>query len=625
MSNHDPHATPHTDHEIEHEVETIHVPRGKSRARYVMTIILLIFILIIFVVSDLFQSAFSRSGGSSGDQPFMEWTHPSGGTRSVGARDFVLERRRTEDFYRVLGVDRKQMRDLTSDENIARNVIMDELAREAGVEFTDAELKALIKQRFGDSATYRGILDAVHVSASDFQDELRRVMRINRYQSLVGDLLAQPDPAEIESAWKKQHTEHSLQVATFRVSSDDPEVALNLPDDAGVKAWYDGLDAMRKRSLFSADWRSERASAELAYFNFESGDATALLAAFPRPEGTDLEQLAKDYHNQFAHLRFRRPEEKADATDARERLYFTFDEVADRARAESQVHAALVDWSNALRARIAQGETVDIASEAVAMGLSFFREATPKSQLDWSTMPDLGAPALADGIMRAARGDKFVSLLVTDKLIVLGRVTERVESGAPPYEEIADRALIEWRKEKAVEVARARADKLFIACQPPKIENLQPQATADAESFAAKAQEVGVEVVDTGWIDQSNLPTDVLAEDPDIEHFKRELRLAARSALQSVPDAVLGPYTSTDKSRIFVVRYVGSREPETLAIEPREFQGLRQTAERERQREVGEDLFGVKGIERSFGMRFPGRVDNEIPPEAGIPPEEQQG
>jgi len=117
----------------------------------------------------------------------------------------------------------------------------------------------------------------------------------------------------------------------------------------------------------------------------------------------------------------------------------------------------------------------------------------------------------------------------------------------------------------------------------------------------------------------------VLAEDPDIEHFKRELRLAARSALQSVPDAVLGPYTSTDKSRIFVVRYVGSREPETLAIEPREFQGLRQTAERERQREVGEDLFGVKGIERSFGMRFPGRVDNEIPPEAGIPPEEQQG
>ncbi len=627
MSNHDPKSPEHLAHEVEQEVETIHVPRGKSRARYVMTIGLLVFILVIFVVSDLFQGMFARRGGSGPEGPFMEWNHPRLGTRSVGARDFVLERRRVEDFYRVLGVDRRQLRDLTSDDNIARTLILDELAQEAGVEFTDSELRALIKERFTDAATYKQILEAVRVTPTDFQEVLRRMMRVQRYEQSLAELVAQPDAAEIEKNWKEQHKQHSLEVVTFPASSDDPEVALNLPDDAGFAAWYDGLDATRKRQLFAAQWKPERAAAELAYFAFEGGDATALIARYPRPEGTDLDQLARDFHSQFAHLRFRRPEEKTDAADARERLYFTFDEVADRARVEAQAHAAMLDWSNDLRSRIAAGTEVDLAGEAVALGVAYSREATPKSQLEWSAAPELGGPVLSDSVMRASRGDRFISAMVTEKQIVLGRVIERLEAGAPPYSEVADAVIVEWRKDKAQELARARAGKLVEACKPPIVEGVQSQPIADAETFAVKAAELGAAVESTGWIDQSKLPVDVAPEEGHLQHFLRELKLGARSALTSIPDAVMGPYTSTDKTRVFVARYIGSRDAPEVRIEPREFRGLEANALRDSQQKVSENLFGKAGLELNFGLRFPGRTESEegIPPEGVDVPVEEQG
>jgi hypothetical protein len=627
MSKHDPQSPEPSAHEVEQEVETIHVPRGKSRARYVMTIGLLVFILVIFVVSDLFQGMFARRGGGGSDGPFMEWNHPRLGQRSVGMRDWVLERRRVEDFYRVLGVDRRQLRDLTGDENIARTLILDELALEAGVEFTDAELRALIKERFGDGATYKQILDTVQVAPADFQEVLRRMMRVQRYESSLSELVAQPDAEQIEKSWKEQHKQHSLEVVTFPASSDDPEVALNLPDEAGFAAWYDALDAVRKRQLFQAQWKAERVSAELAFFAFEGGDATALIARYPRPEGTDPEQLARDFHSQFAHLRFRRPEEKADAADARERLYFTFDEVAERARAEAQAHAALLDWSNDLRSRIAAGAEVDLAAEAVALGLSYSREATPKSQLEWSAAQTLGGPTLSDSIMRASRGDRFISALVTEKQMVLGRVIERVEAGAPPYAEVADAVVVEWRKDKAQELARQRAGKLVEACKPPLVDGVQAQPMANAEAFAVKAAELGAAVESTDWFDQSKLPVDVAEGEAHVQHFLRELKLGARSALNSIPDAVLGPYTATDKARVFVARYIGSRDAPEVVIEPREFRGLESNARRESQQKVSDELFGKAGLERNFGLRFPGRAEPEdaVPPIEGEEAPAQQG
>ncbi len=628
MSTHDPKhpapSAPGVEREVEQEVEAIHVPRGKSRARYVLTIVLLIFILVIFVVSDLFQGAFSRSG-RGGEGPFVEWDHPRLGRRTIGDRDFVLERRRVEDFYRVLGVDRRQLRELTSDENIARTVIVDELAREAGVEFTDSELRDFVKGRFNDAATYTQMLRGAQVSAVDFEAVLRRMLRIQRYEALLTELVSQPDAVEIEKAWKEQHKQHSLELVTFRVDLDDPQLLAKLPDQAGLSTWYDGLDNLRKRQMFSADWRPERVGAELAYFSLDGGDASALIARYPRPEGVDVEQLARDFHSQFAHLRFRRAEEKADAADARERLYYSFEEVAERARAEALAHAAWLDFANELRSKGAAGGEVELASEAVALGLAFVRESAPKSQLDWTATPTLGSPVLSEAVMRASRGDRFVSPMVTDKHLILGRVTERLEAGAPAFAEVAARVEEEWRKDQAYEMARADAGKLVEACKPPIVDGVQAQPQADSAHFAAQAAELGREAVLVDWFDAARLPTDVGEGEGDVQHFLRELKLGARSAITSIPDAVMGPYTSTDKQRVFVPRYIGNREPPQVTIEPREFRGLESNALRASREQTSKELFGRAGLERNFGLRFPRRADAPPEGEDGAPPAEDAG
>jgi hypothetical protein len=627
MSKNEPQESQPATPEVEQEVETIHVPRGKSRARYLFTIGLLIFILIIFVVSDLFQSVVSRQRTSS-DEPFMEWNHPRLGLRSIGYRDFVLERKQFEDFYAVLGVDRRQSRDLTDDESIARTLILDELAIEAGIEYTDDELRSMIRERFGDAATFKQILAARQVAAPDFQETLRRMLRVQRYESMLADLVAQPDPAEIERVWREQHKEHALEFASFRADASEPQVLAELPDAAGLSTWYDALDVNRKRQLFGAQFKPERVSLELAYFPFEGADGAALNARFPRPEGTDLAALAREFHTNFAHLRFRRPEEKVDAADARERLYFTFDEVAERAQAEALAHAAFMDWARDVRARQDAGALADLAGEATALGLRYIRETSPKTQMEWSSFPDVGGAVLADAAMRASRGDRFISGAVTEKVLLVGRVLERLESGPPPFAEVAEAAATEWKNERAQKMARDRAGQLVEACKPPLENGVQPQPIAgSSEEFAQKAAEQGVAVVSTDWFDQATLPNDAGPSDDDLRHFLRELKGSARTALSTIPNAVMGPYVSTDKSRVFVARYIGVREAPEVKLAPRDFRSLQATAQRQRQEQFSKELLGQAGLERNFGLRFPGRTGedpNAPPPELSDEPQGPQ-
>jgi len=627
MSKNEPQESQPATPEVEQEVETIHVPRGQSRARYLFTIGLLIFILIIFVVSDLFTSLAQRQRTSS-DAPFMEWNHPRLGPRSIGARDFVMERKSFEDFYAVLGVDRRQARDLTDDESIARTLILDELAVEAGIEYTDDELRSMIRERFGDAATFKQMLSTRQVAAPVFQETLRRMLRVQRYESILAELIGQPDPTEIERAWREQHKEHSLEFASFRADANEPQVLAELPDAAGLSAWYDALDVNRKRQLFGAQFKPERVSLELAYFPFEGADGAALSARFPRPEGTDVAALAREFHTNFAHLRFRRPEEKLDAADARERLYFTFDEVAERAQAEALAHAAFMDWARDVRARQDAGALADLAGEATALGLRYIRETSPKSQMEWSSFPDVGGAVLADAAMRASRGDRFIAGAVTEKALLVGRVLERLESGPPPFAEVAEGAVTEWKNERAQKLARDRAGLLVEACKPPLENGVQPQPVAKTtEEFAQKAAEQGVAVVSTDWFDQAKLPNDTAGSDDDLQHFLRELKAGARSALTTIPNAVMGPYVSTDKSRVFVARYIGVREAPEVRVAPRDFRSLEANAQRQRLDQFSKDLLGEAGLERNFGLRFPGRTGedpNAPPPELSNEPQGPQ-
>lgn len=634
MSKHqEPEHTP-TPEELAAGDEPVHVPKGQSRARFLIILGLMIFTLVIYVVPSEFTQFFRAS--DPGETSYVTWQHPTDGPQTMGGRDFVGEKRKLQNLLYAIGANR--MNDFLEDEQVGRMLVLDRLALDAGIQITDNELRQTIRDGgfivlsrpsakveagfpefflqvppFGDAATFARVLDSVGTTAVDFQETLRTLLRIERYESMLS-LAAQPRPADIESAWKKAHQQYGFELVTFDVEAAAQEVASRTADEATLRGWFDALDANTKRTRFSADWVAERTSAELLIWNLaDTAEPTKLLEKFPLMEGVDTEALAKDYYNQFANVRFRRAEENAAGATAAERLYKPYEEVADLARRESRIHRALVDYSADAQMRLRSNLTSDqLALEAAEFGLAYVRDDEPRTQADWSTYPGVGDAMLAERILRASRSDRFIPLYVGPTSIVFGRTLTRVEASAPAYEAVADKVLVEWRKDQSFELANSKAQQLFEACVGTA--NTPEALVIDSATFAAKAQAQGATVVDAGWIDEADLTGDSVDNPTERDHFLRELAFSGRTLLRLADSTVGAPLVASDRSRIFVARKVGVRDPESIAIEPREFQQLAGQASLERSRDVRDQLIGLKGLEARYGLSFPGRRKPETPP-----------
>jgi hypothetical protein len=188
-------------------------------------------------------------------------------------------------------------------------------------------------------------------------------MRINRYEALVEGVLATPAPEQLEKQWKDRNQEYAFDVIAVDVAASNDAAAAALPADPELKTWYDALP--NKQRAFQAEWKPERASAELLSWRVDGDEPAMLLGKYPRPEGADLEQLAKDYYKQFANVRFRRPG-KTEATDVRDRC--TSRRCGDKARRESDLPAR---WSFQRGSGPHRGRRkVDLAAEATNYGPS---------------------------------------------------------------------------------------------------------------------------------------------------------------------------------------------------------------------------------------------------------------
>ena len=627
MSNpQEPESTP-TPEELAAGDEPVHVPKGQSRTRFLIILGLMIFTLVIYVVPSEFTQIFRAS--DPGETSYVAWQHPTDGPQVMGGREFVGQKRKLQNLLYVIGANR--MNDFLEDEQVGRMLVLDRLAYDAGIQITDSELRQTIRDGgfivlsrpsakveagfpefflqvppFGDAATFARVLDSVGTTAVDFQETLRTLLRIERYESFLS-LAAQPRPADIEAAWKKQHQQYGFELVSFDVEAAAEEVATRTAEEGKLRSWYDGLDPNNKRMRFTADWVAERSSAELLIWNVaDTTVPTKLLEKFPLTDGVDAEQLAKDYYNQFANVRFRRAEENAAGATAAERLYKPYEEVAEDARRESRIHRALVDYSTDAQARLRTGLTSDqLALEAAEFGLAYVRDDEPRTQVDWSTYPGVGDAMLAERILRASRADRFVPLYVGPTSIVFGRTLVRVEASAPAYEAVADKVLAEWRKDQSFELANGKAQGLFESCTAGAT---TPEALViDSATFAAKAQAAGATVIDAGWIDEADLTGDSVDNPTERDRFLRELAFTGRTLLRLADSTVGSPLVASDKSRIFIARKVGVRDPESIAIEPREYQQLAGQASLERVRDVRDQLIGLKGLEARYGLAFPGR------------------
>src|SRR5688572_26531963 len=121
--------------EVDPEEEIVHVPKGQSRLRFVLTLSLTLFVLVIFTVGDQIMSTLGRRPSS---EDYMSWVHPTRGRQSLSGPKFFEVKRALDSFY-YAATGQSLSNEAGSDKNVAYQIITERLAQEAGVEVPDVE------------------------------------------------------------------------------------------------------------------------------------------------------------------------------------------------------------------------------------------------------------------------------------------------------------------------------------------------------------------------------------------------------------------------------------------------------------------------------------------------------
>jgi hypothetical protein len=610
----------------------IYVPRGKNRWTYITILVLMIFTLVTFVVP--WDMLLAPRGGAS--RAYMSWEHPRLGERTVSALEFQSQQRELARFFHVFGGDDSAY----SEEATARFLVTEALAEEAGVQFGESELAQFILRTFGSKEAYEQRLSRITTPA-EFEATAERVLRTDRYQSLIASATSLPGAEGIEEAYNEKHQQYAFDAIGLAVEPLIATARSEATDEEALKTWY--AEQPPRSGAFAEDWREARFSVEQVGWRVGSADPAGLLAAYPAPEGTDAAQAARQYYDANFHTRFLRGE-PATGPDGEPSLYHPFEEVQAEAEREAPIQRALQGWRDDLATRLAAGEGVDLAAEAASLGLEhvpasppstlerFRGEPAPESEDGSDGEGEAGgegeaedAPAplagfvgryVEDAVRRAdpATGLSLRPVVEKDALLVL-RVVEREEAAPAPFDEVRDKVVEEWSKQRASTIALERVRESY--------ENLKSKDTAGGlrpvatpEDFAAEAAAMGVEVEHRDWFDPS-VPVAEGVEETPLEAYAR--RVARRLALAE--GELSEPELDTTKTKAWMLRGAGKRPPAEVDIEPREYQELQWLAMSKVDRKDG-DLFSFEGLEKRYGLHLAsGRADEAPPPEAPSEPE----
>lgn len=615
----------------EHDDELIVTKVGHSKARFLMILGLMVFTLIVFVIPGSFQSAF-RSGSSIGET-ILSFRGPDGSTVERDWASFIDAKRRLDDFYRVQG-----LRVDIEDDDVATFLVLDELARAEGIEVSNREVADAILTGFirpgskwgivrplQTKEAYEQTLAGWRIKAQRFEGTVRQVLRVERYKSFLSAAACWPEPTEIEASWKESHQEYAYEYVEIPSSAFEEAAAADLPADEELATWYEELPA--RRSVFDDEFRQAKTAATL--IGIRAGgdeDGAGLLARYPRPEDEDPTELARTYYDEVAHRRFVRPEPLEGVELASERLYFPFEEVQAEAEREAPLQRALVEWLQDLQNRMADGEEVDLAAEAAELGLHHEADGVAREHQEWVDH-ELGGPFVASAL-RSPGPNGLTDNVVTDKGgLFVGLVTETVEAGLPPFEEIRERVVEEWTKERAGELALEAAEQLreaLLAQAEPAPEDedddadpaadAEPAMVVSAETFRSAAEAAGWTVGTRDWLSgytftsmdfqgQSfQIPESPLSKDPNGEE-PANAYIAGQMALEDLPAGGLSEAgLANDGEHAYVVRSLGSRDPAAVRMSREDWDEARMQAFAEKAVEFEERFFGRERLERDYDL-----------------------
>lgn len=592
--------------------DALHVPKGVSRTTFVFLVGLIIFLMVIWLVPGSIMSMFS------GDRNPVRasFTLPSGKKVEWRASDVLNVHRAYNDaleFDPYLGLILGVQRANSDTAQLTRLMVVDRIAQEAGIEISDADLAAHLRENlemqrmtpedFRSYVRQRGLQEAA------VESSLRSLLRVLRFQQLLGFAAAVPDPAKIEEQWKQENVEYAFDFLTVPVDSMKEEARKELPDNAGLEAWFQRLPEEEKAEFQT----EEKRTAELARFrDGETTPASELVAAYPEkvPEGaqpTTPEDLARRYYNRVYPRRFAKPAEEG-AEPGVPAGFLSFDEVREPCLAEAPVYFAMQSWIEDLNARHTAGETIDFAAESGAMGLDHESILEPLTRKGLEGVSDSEVAEAAFGT--EADGSFYPAPVALPQGLAVVRANSRTAPTTRPFGEVRDEVAERWIVPKAQELAEKRLEALrdgLESFQPePKEGEAPPKKKAEtryratADAFAAAATAAGLEVKRRDYLNKAAPPTlDTLAND---EERKTLTTQAYSFGLYDLSEDEVGaPKLSPDKSTAYLVRLAGKRDVPIDNMSPTQYDRIRAAVRVRAAGEVNQNL-DLDFLRENFGL-----------------------
>jgi hypothetical protein len=551
-----------------HETHLVEAPKGTSRARFLFNFLLVVFLLVIFSITGPMMSTLSGGGGATGEIA-MSWTTPDGERISIEVGDWYTEKQRIAKIsnfgpYLLLG-----QLDPGDDLQLARFVILESLAQRAGIYVADEEVADAILENFGTKDNYDTYIAQTRGrSAAAFEAVLRRGLVVRRYIQMAALSAGEVLSEDVRERWQLGAKEHDFEYV--EVLTDDFEEAARavLPADDELEDWFNSLPEWQKQ-----EFNTEPSFAfDVAWLDPGLPTVyTQLFERYPRPEEEDAQQQAELYFNRHNHVRFVRPEpaeeeETEDETevDPQDR-FFTLEEVSEQVNREAPIYASLMDWLSDMRKRESGGESVDLETEAISLGMQFARvEPRTVTALRDAEEPWAGL-FFAGTLSRVPEGQFTPRITVEAGALVTARVIEILPPSLPPFAEIRDRVADKWVDERRPIIAAEALEAIRDAFgERPAEEGEAFVTSATAEEFLAAVEAAGYEVQKRGWATQYPRQGDTEVRATLIENYLR-----SRMTLFSMdPDGVDSAEATRDGQAAYLVRYVGSRDGDIATMRP---------------------------------------------------------
>ncbi len=581
--------------------ELLNTPQGRNPLVYAGLILMLVFLMLVFLLPP---SMFN--GQTSTNEVMMKWTHPTRGEIQVRQSEFLGK---ANEFSRLMSFFNQRS---TDQAELAHFMILDELALENGITFSDEELKAELSsyaRALGGTAPLEARLRRFPGGFVGFQETLRAFQRVNRYQSLLGKLQSIPDPAQIEESWNQQFLEYSFEYVFAGASDFVDEARAESPDDGVLQAWLDERPEFERNALMEP----ERLDAEVIGFVLnEANLATAgdeLLAAYPNAEDWDEEVQADTYYKRYSFTRFRRPTDPDNSEPlSPDQLTFAYEEVRDTAAREARLFDAMGSFRADLQERLEAGEAIDLSVEAAALGMDRLADGVARSIDEWSEVEGLGGRFTGSQMYGLGDSGSITgSPAVTEDGLILVRLVERMPSQMPAFEEIREQVFEDWIESRSVELSEESLKELREELIPtPDIAETDEGTISEEESselvtselLAAAATARGLELRTRDWLQRSAKQKD----DPNWEDPGHTFLRTRADLYQLEQGALSEPLANLEKSGAYLVRLVGEREVPIEQMTPSQYESLLNQASMLQSIQLAGGAITIDDLREKFGL-----------------------